>query len=187
MKTISRVFLLMTMAILAACASRQTQPSNVVYYDMGPSAEVLPSPLRGLDVVPSSWLASSVMHYRLAYADGSRREHYASARWTAQPAELLNIRLQQSLIASAEKAPLMCRVRIELDDLVQVFDSANSSYLLLEARATLYGAQQLVLARKPLRLQTPAGADAPSAVAASAQLTTQLARELNQWIKQNCK
>ncbi|HTJ97408.1 MAG TPA: hypothetical protein VL381_08050, partial [Rhodocyclaceae bacterium] len=118
--TIYRALLMVVMVCLTACAGGPAK-SDLIYYDLGAATEVLPTPLRGLDVVPSSWLASNAMYYRLAYVDGNRREHFANTRWTAQPAELLGVRLHQSLIANAEKTALTCRMRIELDDFVQVF------------------------------------------------------------------
>ena len=80
-----------------------------------------------------------------------------------------------------------CRLRIELDDLVQVFDKPGSSRLVLDARATLYGTQQSVLARRSLSLSQAAGADARSGVAASGALVDALSRELQGWVRQECR
>jgi hypothetical protein len=81
----------------------------------------------------------------------------------------------------------LCRLRVDLDDLVQVFDTPGSSRLVLDGRATLYGAQQTVLARRTLTLSQAGGADAASGVAASGPLFDGLARELQGWTRQECK
>lgn len=174
--------------LLTACASRPPAQANLAYYDFSGEPASLPAPLRSVDITSSSWLASNAMYYRLAYADGNRREHYAESRWTAQPAELLGVRLERNLMgAVATPGSFLCRLRLELDDLTQVFDQPGSSRLLLEARATLYGTQQTVLARRSLSLSRPAGADARSGVAASGAVVDALSRDLQAWARQECR
>lgn len=188
----SRLVLLsvLPLLLLGACAGGPPPQANLAYYDFSGEPANLPVPLRSLDVSSSSWLASNAMYYRLAYADGNRREHYAESRWTAQPAELLGVRLERNLMGAANSAApgaLLCRLRIEFDDLIQVFDKPGSSRLLLEARATLYGSQQSVLARRSLSLSQPAGSDARSGVAASGPLVDALSRELQGWVSRECR
>ena len=181
---------LLPLVLLGACAGGPPPQANLAYYDFSGEPASLSAPLRSLDVSSSSWLASNAMYYRLAYADGNRREHFAESRWTAQPAELLSVRLERNLVsAGSGVAPgtLLCRLRIELDDLVQVFDKPGSSRLVLDARATLYGTQQSVLARRSLSLSQAAGADARSGVAASGALVDALSRELQGWVRQECR
>jgi cholesterol transport system auxiliary component len=179
--------------LLAACAGGPPPQSSQVYYDVPGEPAALPAPLRSLDVIPVSWLAGNSMYYRLAYADGGRREHYADTRWTAQPSELLAVRLQRSLMGSTESDVVasnnvtLCRLRLDIDDFVQVFDTQSSSRLVFEGRASLYGAQQVVLKRRLVNLSQPAGADARSGAAASGPLADALSRELQAWIKQECK
>lgn len=174
--------------LLAACAGGPPPQSNLVHYDFSRAPVQLSAPLRSLDVVPASWLASNAMYYRLSYVDSNRREHYTESRWTAQPAELLGTRLERSLMnGNTGQAPLLCRLRLDLDDLVQVFDKPGASTLVLEGRATLYGPQQAVLARRHLNLAQPAGADAASAAAASGPLAEAVARELQDWVRQACR
>lgn len=182
------LFSLLPALLLTACASRPPAQANLAYYDFSGEPASLPAPLRSVDISSSSWLASNAMYYRLAYADGNRREHYAESRWTAQPAELLGVRLERNLMgAVATPGSFLCRLRLELDDLTQVFDQPGSSRLLLEARATLYGTQQTVLARRSLSLSRPAGADARSGVAASGAVVDALSRELQAWARQECR
>lgn len=179
---------LLPVVLLMACAGGPPAQKNLAYYDFSGEPTSLPAPLRSMDITASSWLASNAMYYRLAYADGNRREHYAESRWTAQPAELLGVRLERNLMGTvATPGGFLCRLRLELDDLTQVFDQPGRSRLLLEARATLYGTQQSVLARRSLSLSQPAGADARSGVAASGAMVDALSRELQTWARQECK
>ena len=118
---IPRIACLLLLPLLTACVSGLRQQSSLVSYDLPGSPPELAAPLRSLDVTTSSWLAGNAMYYRLAYVDGSRREHFAESRWTAQPEELLAVRLQRSLMgADSLKGENFCRLRLDLDDLVQV-------------------------------------------------------------------
>src|SRR5690606_29214072 len=112
---------------------------------------------------------------------------YAGSRWSGQPAELLGVRLQRSLMSDHRGVGAGCRLRLDLDDFSQVFDSAQSSRMVIEARATLYGAQQMVLGRRAVSLSQPAGSDAASGVAASGPLGAALIRELHGWIAEACR
>ena len=175
-------------ALLAACSlAPPVQQNTTTYYDLPAVSVESGGALRSLDVVPSSWLAGTAMYYRLAYTDGNRREHYAGSRWSAQPAELLTIRLQRSLMSGTDGVGVGCRLRFDLDDFTQVFDSAQSSRMVLEGRATLYGAQQVVLARRTVSLSQAAGTDASGGVVASGPLAAELVRELRGWVAQACR
>jgi cholesterol transport system auxiliary component len=175
---------------LVACSITPPVQRATVHYDFPPPAKRQSSAsLRSLDVVPSSWLAGNAMYYRLAYADANRREHFAGSRWSGQPSELLAIRLQGGLLPAASPGgqEASCRLRVDLDDFAQVFDSASSSRMVLTGRATLYGAQQAVLARRALAYNQPAGVDAASGVAASGPLLDALAADLQGWVEQACR
>lgn len=176
--------------LLTACVGGAPKPVEVAYYDLSaePAGAGQPAstPLRTLEVVPGAWLSSNAMYYRLAYADGNRREHFAHARWSAQPAELIATRLQRSLLTGTQAAAPYCRLRIDLDDLSQVFDAPGSSRLVLDVRLTLYGVQQRVLARRTLALSQPAGTDARAGAAASGALTAELAQTLRDWAQREC-
>lgn len=183
----SRFLFLLLSALLTACSlAPPRQQHSTTYYDLPPFKAESGAALRSLDVIPSSWLAGTAMHYRLAYADANRREHYAGSRWSGQPSELLAVRLQRSLMAGHEGPGAGCRLRLDLDEFGQVFDSAQSSRMVLEGRATLYGAQQKVLGRRAISLSQPAGGDAASGVAASGPLSEALIRELRGWIASTC-
>lgn len=187
--------------LLAACVSGPSVQPEVAHYDLPETGAVAASasPLRSLDVVPAPWLAGNAMAYRLAYADAGRREHFSASRWAAQPGELVEVRLKRSLLAgdppamngngsgNASAAASACRLSLELDDLIQVFDAPERSQMRLEARATLYGPHLAVLGRRNFSLQQPAGADARSGAAATAALVDSLTRQLQGWIGRDCR
>lgn len=168
------------------------QPS-LSYFDLAGSVAGDPSgnsmapaiSLRGIDVVAPTWLDAPVMQYRLAYAEPARRASFAESRWVAPPPELLQQALRKSM-ASAETrtAPGACRLQIEVDEFVQVFDSPQSSSGVIELRASLLAFRaDALLARKTFRSSRPAqSADARGGVAALAAATGDVSGAIRDWL-----
>lgn len=168
--------------LLAACAGAAKK--DVASFDLG-AASVAWKPaepgLRGVGVFAPSWLGAPAMHYRLLYADPQRRLAYAESRWAAAPGELIERALNRQ--TSPRGA---CRLRLDLDELAQVFDAPATSRVLLEARATLVGPNRdAVLARKAFAVAQPApSADARGSAAAAAAAVQALGGELGLWLEQ---
>jgi cholesterol transport system auxiliary component len=164
---------------LAACSAGAVRQVDVSRYDLGPLALPLAadSGVAAVEVIAPSWLGSDGMEYRLAYADAGRRLEYAESRWAAPPAELLRQGLQRQLAGAGR-----CRLRLDLDEFVQVFDSPQAGRLVLESRATLFAGQEVV-ARKLVAVSpaTPS-ADAKGGVAAAAAAVRTLGDELAAWL-----
>jgi len=187
----SRGFLRLSLALLlgiAGCAGNGVR--SVAVYDFG--AAVAPQearprrlpPLRQLAVQAPSWLASSAMQYRLAYASGQERASYTLARWAAPPAELLQQLLSRQLMGDAgPPGAAGCRVNVALDEMIQVFDAPAASRATLQARAFLAAASTgAVLAARGFRVAPAAGADARSGAAGFAAAARTLADELGVWL-----
>lgn len=141
--------------------------------------------LRSVDVVAPSWLDAPAMQYRLAYADPARRASFAESRWVAPPPELLEQSLRKSIPAAETRiAPGACRLQIEVDEFVQVFDSPQSSSGVIELRAALLVSRADVLvARKTFRATRPApSADARGGVAALAAATNDVSGAIRDWL-----
>jgi cholesterol transport system auxiliary component len=141
--------------------------------------------LRSVDVVAPTWLDAPAMQYRLAYADPARRDSFAESRWVAPPPELLQLALRRQLSgAESRTAPGACRLQIEVDEFVQVFDSAQSSSGVIELRAALLlGRADAPVARKAFRASRPApSADARGGVAALAGATGDVAGAIRDWL-----
>lgn len=168
-------------ALLAACVGNVRQ-NEVATYDLGPSAiawRPATLALRDIEVAAPSWLGGTAMHYRLLYGDGQRRMTFTESRWAAPPAQLIERALKRQP-ASGEGG---CRLRVEIDELAQVFDSPQASRVVLEARAALLPPRgDIAVARKALALMEPAGIDAKSGAAAAAAAVRALGGALGTWL-----
>lgn len=181
-----KLLLLLSVTLLAACGGGAKSISNVAYYDLG---EVRPAPnnrivasLRSIDVFAVSWLDSSAIQYRLMYAANQQRQNYAESRWVAPPAELVGHALRKRMLSGA--AGGACRLRVDIDEFAQVFDSANASRAVLEVRVQLVaptGGE--ILARRNFSLSRPAAsADAGGGVTALSGAVEALSTELHDWL-----
>ena len=180
--------LLVLIAILASGCAGVGSVASLARYDLGPSVPPSGQPaillLRSVEVSSPSWLASPAMQYRLAYAPESRREAYSQSRWVAPPAELLEGFLKRRMLADAASIQASgCRLRIELGEFVQAFDTPDASHAMLEISAALLAPHgDLLLSRRAFKQSQPAGADARAGAAAFAAASAALADELDAWL-----
>jgi cholesterol transport system auxiliary component len=179
----SLVFAASAAFLLAACVGNVRQ-HEIASYDFGAVAIAWQTPgipVTAIDVAAPSWLAGSGMHYRLLYADGQRRMTYTESRWAAAPAELLAQALRRQP-ASGESG---CRLKLDIDEFAQIFETPQSSRLQLDVRASLLPARgNGVLAHKAFAVSAAAGADARQGAAAAATAAKSLGAELNAWLRQ---
>lgn len=188
--------LLLSAALLSACAGLPERAAAPLRYDFGPAAAVLTQPAPGtrpllaLRVQASPALDSPAMLYRLAYADAQQLRAYSQARWAMVPAELVQQRLREGLgrqfvLTPGDVAPRL--LLIELEEFSQLFSSAEQSAGLLRLRATLLqrtAAGEQLLAQRELQLQQPAAsADAAGGVRALGAATDAAVTELVQWLQ----
>ncbi len=170
--------------LLAGCAGTQ-RVGEVAYYDLlVPSRPFAPlKSLRALDVVAPSWLDSGALQYRLMYEDSGRRLAYSRSRWAASPAEMLEQALKRSL--QGDSTAGRCRLRLELVEFQQTFDSPLASRAVLAARASLYADEgKGILARQSFNLVRPADtADGPGGVKALSALAGDLEEGLRTWLQ----
>jgi cholesterol transport system auxiliary component len=178
--------LLLVALLLVGCGSGSKSISSVAYYDLGavqpaPNNRIVAS-LRSIDVFAVSWLDSSAMQYRLLYAANQRRQNYADSRWVAPPAELLGHALRKRMLSGETGGA--CRLRVDLDEFAQVFDSAKASHVLLEARVQVVAPSGGdILARHSFSLSRPAdSADASGGVAALTGAVEAFSTELHDWL-----
>jgi cholesterol transport system auxiliary component len=169
---------------LAGCAAglRQAEPAQ---YDLGPAQggnADIPA-LRAVDVRAAAWLDSTAMQYRLAYADPARRLSYATSRWAAPPAALLEHWLRQRLLTAAAP-PGGCRLQIEIDEFVQVFAGERASRGEIEVRAALLPPRgETPLVRHAFAVgEAAASADARGGVAAQRAAAKALTDKLGAWL-----
>lgn len=144
--------------------------------DPGPRAD---HGLAGIDVATPSWLDGGAMQYRLLYADTASRREYAESRWAARPAELLRQAMERML---APTGAGRCRLHIDLDEFVQIFDSPASSRFVLAGRAVLFAGRN-VLDSRDFRLSEAAPtANAKGGVAAASAAARAMGEELASWL-----
>lgn len=178
-----RTSLVVIAALAVAACGPNVRPAATASYDLGSVAvawQPAALPVAAIDVAAPSWLATPTVQYRLLYADGLRRQAYAESRWAAPPAELV----ERALGRQTPNAVSGCRLRLDLDELVQVFDSPQQSRVLLEVRASLMPLRgEAVLAQKAFAVtQAAATADARGGVAAAATALQTLAGDMSAWL-----
>ncbi len=183
---VRRGLVLLCLPLLAACAGSRGAGMAVAHYDLGPPRPVATAgfPLRTVEVQGASWLGTPAMQYRLRYADGARREAYAQSRWVAPPAQLLEAALQRDLLGAPAAGG--CRLRVELDEFIQTFDSERDSQAVIEARFVLKTLRSdAPLARHAVRLEKPAAsADARGGALAFTGLAAELGQAATSWLRQ---
>ncbi|WP_164844413.1 ABC-type transport auxiliary lipoprotein family protein [Azoarcus sp. DN11] len=180
------VFILGLGLSLYGCGNFPARPEAPALYDLGLAEAVGASPAVApakLEVRAPSWLATPAMQYRLDYRQPAQRQVYAESRWAAAPAELLERRLLQAF-SVPPSAAAGCRLRLDLDEFAQVFDSAEGSRAVIVARAELLSPRgENVLARRAFDLREPASTrDARGGVVAFRKAGDELAREIAAWL-----
>ncbi|WP_168735192.1 ABC-type transport auxiliary lipoprotein family protein [Pseudothauera rhizosphaerae] len=171
---------------LAGCTGLGEPPPDMALFDLGSSAPLaLDNAHRpaSVDVRAPSWLTTSAMQYRLAYADPQRRLAYGESRWAATPAEMLMVALDRALrVPGAGDSG--CRLRVELDEFAQVFSAADASELRIAVRATLLPSRgETPVAGRDLAVGVATrSADAHGGVAAAQGAVRELAAELGNWL-----
>lgn len=167
--------LLVLPLLMAGCAGRRAE---LAIHDLGVGSPAFPVAALGrMEIHGPSWLSSSAMHYRLTSAP-TRRHVFAETRWAGPPPELLEASLRQRLTGAGQ-----CRLRLDLEEFIQVFDAEGESRVRLELGATLLAPRGTeVLRARHFELERPGGRDAVSGAAAFALLSGRLAEEIGRWL-----
>ena len=168
---------LAAVGLLSACssASQRGEPER---YDLGlPAGTLLLPGVAAIDVSAPSWLAGEGIEYRLAFAGPASRRAYLDSRWAAPPAEMLRLRLQQQSSGVGR-----CRLRVELDELLQVFDAPESARQHLVVRVSLQPGTGAAERSRFAIDEATASADARGAVAATRRLVDRLGEQLATWL-----
>lgn len=182
----------------AGCASQKGQPTT--QFDFGPAtaqanlqANPQANPALGAivvtDITGSSALDSERMFYRLSYADQMQARTYAHSRWTANPLQLMTQRVKMRIGQAGAKVlsetdaslgiPLL---RIDVDEFVHDFASANQSSGRLAVRASVFRGHTLVDQRTFVRSTPASSADAAGGARALAASTDAVAADIVGWL-----
>ena len=192
---------LAALATLAAGCAIVRPPARpaIAHYDFGPAAEDegqgdprIPASLAVPEIQAPTWLDGRAMHYRLTYDDPARLRNYANSRWAASPVSLLGDAVRGRLArATTEGADVGRRrgsaqylLRLEVEELGQVFESPSSSRGVVRLRAILLKrADRSVAGHHVFAASQPAPtADAPGGVQALAAASRRIAGELVAWV-----
>lgn len=196
-----KFFAVFLVILLAGCTLTPKAPAPASVYDLGPvpvtapeSARFPSAIIRITDISAPVWLDTEAIHYRLAYYDPARIYTYANSRWVAPPAKLLTEYLGQYFAdhhvspppdnSKHNHTPANHLLQIDLDEFMQVFDTQNSSRVVIRLRAFLYapGMRQPAAQRSFAIAQPAQTADAAGAVAAFVLASDNLRNELVQWL-----
>ena len=176
---------ILLLSLLAACSTTTGRP-DALRYDFGPVTAVeADSGIAAVELIAPSWLTGDAIEYRLAYIDAASRRAYADSRWVASPAELLRSALQHRFVGRGH-----CRVRLELDEFVQVFDSPQSAQQQLVVRAVLLVGGTPADHRAFAITESAPSADARGAVLAAGRGARQLGDQLAAWLmpmRESCR
>lgn len=183
--------------ILSGCAVNQPPPANQAF-DLGPArkesaAGAVPQ-LPALSVAhidAPSWLDSTRMFYRLAYADEQQPRPYSSSRWISPPAQLFEQRLKTRLgqgsgmVLSASAGAMRIPVlHIEVDEFIQIFESPTQSAAHVTVRAAVID-NRILIAQRTFMQQVPAAAaDASGGVEALADASDAVIADMMKWLAQ---
>lgn len=180
---------LLATSLLVACSGGLRSPQPADSYDFGPPPARLTEASRwsgvALEIRMPYWFDALTIEYRLLYDDPLKLRSYAASRWAAAPGQLLAQRLRQQLglTSASGRNAHACLLRIELQELSQLFATAQQSSALLQGQATLLDTRQRIIAEKVLAVEQPAtSADARGGVNAMAAASTELGRELLAWL-----
>lgn len=186
--------LVLCAALLASgCALQAKAPA--AQYDLGPlpaATATAPSSKIAVSVAevnaPAS-LDSSQMFYRLTYADSQQPLPFASSRWAGSPAAMFGQRLKARIaqaggvaLSASDSASNVPTLRIEADDFMQTFTSADQSVARVAMRASLFNGRTLI-AQHTFLHETPAQqADASGGAHALAEASDTVITEIISWL-----
>ncbi|HPR08306.1 MAG TPA: ABC-type transport auxiliary lipoprotein family protein [Denitromonas sp.] len=175
------------LAGLNGCTSFSAIPESFSIYDIGPqgnSPVPVSVPLVGIDVVAPSWLSSSAMQYRLVPQHPLERRAYTNSRWAGMPSEMVRIVVGRVIEAQPATNGSGCRLRVDVDEFIQRFDTVDTSVGLIELRASLLAPRtDAVMATKAFAVEVPTPtADAAGGVIAMRAGVNQLAIDAGRWL-----
>lgn len=194
-KCIHAILMIACGLVLSACAVvGKSDPATL--YDLGPlktpqDNSALPAlpPISIAAVQVPVWLDSSMMFYRLNYANAQQPRPYSQARWAMTPAQLLTQSLKSRIaqaggvaLAAADGAVDVPVLRIEADDFSQHFASPSESMGQVALRASLYRGRTLLAQRSFVQQSPSRSADATGGAAALASASDAAISDIIVWL-----
>ena len=181
--------------LLAGCTIvPKSEPSTL--YDLGPLRTERPGPaLPALPLISiaeiqvPAWLDSTMIFFRLNYANSLQPRPYAQARWSMTPSQLLAQHLKSRIVQAggvvlnaSEGGANVPVLRIDADEFTQNFDTPASSSGQVGLRASVFKGRALI-AQKTFVRQAPApSADASGGASALAVASDAAIADLIAWL-----
>ena len=138
------------------------------------------------------WLNSNSIQYRLAYRDPTQSYTYANSRWAAAPATLLTHRIRNRIadvtndkvVSTSNSARADFTLHLELEEFSQVFDTVDTSHVVIRLRASLvHRSSRLLKAQRNFSMEQAAPtANAAGAVQALTESSDKLTENLITWL-----
>jgi cholesterol transport system auxiliary component len=138
------------------------------------------------------WLDSKAIQYRLAYRDPTQSYTYANSRWAAAPATLLTHRIRNRIadvtndkvVSTSDGARADFTLHLELEEFSQVFDTMDTSHVVIRLRASLvHRSSRLLKAQRNFSMEQAAPtANAAGAVQALTESSDKLTENLIAWL-----
>jgi len=178
--------ILLACLLLPACGGFGKPRPEAALYDFGltqaPPAAAWPARLGMADVEAPSGLDTTAIRYRLEYSEPARVYAYTLSQWSAMPAEMLTLRLRQSVGEQAGGAT--CSLQVTLEAFDHVFDTAGSSHGMVRLHAVLTDHRHhALLAQTSVSHSQPASTqDAKGGVAAISQAADGALQEVVAWV-----
>lgn len=194
-----RLVLVSCLLALGGCGAASRQNIVPRHYTLGNPTAVAarPSPhpggavLRVARVEMPAWLQGTGLYYRLAYRNGNTIAAYADSDWAAPPADMLEQCLRNALadgswravVGPGDAAQADFTLHIRMDDFSQEFTAPGESFGVLDAAATLVGANDVVVAQRHFHYRVAAPtADAAGGARALDAASRIFARQLREWL-----
>lgn len=179
--------------LLQGCA---TKGQRAALYDFGTmqntgSEQALPAlpPISIAEIQAPAWLDNTHMFFRLNYANEQQPRPYAYSRWTMPPAQLFSQRIK-SRLAQAGGAVLPTTagivntpvLRLEADNFMQLFESAEKSTVRIELRATVSQGSRFIGQKSFIKQLLAPTADASGEAAAMSLASDAAIEDIAAWL-----
>jgi uncharacterized lipoprotein YmbA len=167
---------------LIACSTPSPAP-QLIQHDLGGSfaagATRSPIPLRNVQVIAQPLVSGTAMLYR-ERAQPTRRGMYASNRWAASPASMVEAALTRSL---GLEGGARCRLQISLGEFIIEVEQGGAAQAVLSADAILLRDAQQLVTQKSVDVRVSLQGSGPAAGAlALRSAVEQLAAQSAAWL-----
>lgn len=179
--------------LVTGCAAGR--PEAATMYDFGPMRTAATTPVPSLppisiaEIQVPAWLDSTMIFFRLNYANDQQVRPYAQARWTMTPAQLLAQRLKSRIaqaggiaLSAADGATNVPLLRIEADDFTQTFETAEKSSGQVALRASVFKGRTIIAQKTFMKRAPSTSPDAAGGASALAAASDAAIAELIAWL-----